>query len=255
MTVLLPEVVTFAPDDEWYLVASAEWTRFYRERFGQDDPPRKPRLSTSDVVHIVDQVEKRFQEYGIEGHYLPYFIYRIFDARGALIYVGQTCDLDERLVAHARSKAWWPAARRVEGSLVQNDEIAKQVEKELIRRDMPLYNVQESVRIGTLSAIPCAGSVCVSDWRRRVAAARIPLGAKGVAMVLGEFAVRDHGDDTTATHADLRELTEWCDAERRTVLTHLGMLERAGWLRSLLAPASRYSKDAAAAYEFTQPQL
>lgn len=253
MTVLLPEVVTFVPDDEWYLVASDESTRFCQERFGRDDPPKK--LNLSALVELIQQIEMRFQDCGVQGRYLPHFVYRIFDTQGALIYVGQTCDLDERLVAHARNKAWWPAAGRIEGSLVQNDEIAKQIETEVIRRDMPLYNVQESVRSGTLSAIPCADSVRVSDWRRRVAAARIPLGAKGVAMVLSEFAVRDHGDDTTATHADLRELTEWCDAERRTVLTHLGMLERAGWLRPLLAPASRYGKDAAAAYEFTQPQL
>lgn len=37
---------------------------------------------------------------------MRHFVYRIYDRDGALLYIGATSNLDQRMSAHARTKAW-----------------------------------------------------------------------------------------------------------------------------------------------------
>lgn len=69
-------------------------------------------------------------------------LYRLYDARGRLLYVGITNDPKMRWLAHAGDKAWWPEVVRRDVEWVSDRPTAAQMEGEAIRTERPLHNVK-----------------------------------------------------------------------------------------------------------------
>lgn len=76
----------------------------------------------------------------------PHVVYRAFDERGRLLYVGCTHDLSGRLEAHRATSAWHPLATRVEQSAPATFEDARAAEAHAIKTEEPLYNYDAPLR-------------------------------------------------------------------------------------------------------------
>lgn len=67
-------------------------------------------------------------------------VYRLYDAGGALLYVGMTSRLEKRMTEHAAEKAWWPRVASREVEHFSDRSAAAVREHELIETQHPLYN-------------------------------------------------------------------------------------------------------------------
>lgn len=70
----------------------------------------------------------------------PHYVYRLFDAAGALLYVGITCDVTTRMYQHSKEQPWWDEVdnRSVEEVLTRAD--AFFLEAAAILAERPRYN-------------------------------------------------------------------------------------------------------------------
>lgn len=71
----------------------------------------------------------------------PHYVYRYYDSRGLLLYVGCTRDPIERDRAHRR-KSWYRSVASVRRTIFPNRTHALAVEKRAIQAERPAYNVQ-----------------------------------------------------------------------------------------------------------------
>ena len=71
-----------------------------------------------------------------------HFVYRCYDIDGDLLYVGCTMDLDRRRKDHSglNGSAWWPLLDRVRLAGPFNYSTARQIERDAIRDDWPIWN-------------------------------------------------------------------------------------------------------------------
>lgn len=71
-------------------------------------------------------------------------LYRLFDEKGRLLYVGIAFDPPSRWAGHAAVKSWWGnvAEKQVEWHATRTAAAAAEVEA--IRTEAPLYNVADS---------------------------------------------------------------------------------------------------------------
>jgi len=69
----------------------------------------------------------------------PTIVYRLYDAQGALLYVGMAIRVKERLQAHKRLE-WWPQVARVEEETFPDRMQACRRERDLILDERPLHN-------------------------------------------------------------------------------------------------------------------
>ncbi len=71
-----------------------------------------------------------------------HFVYRCYDGRDRLLYVGCTMNLDRRLSEHkADRKVWLPKVRRTRLAGPYNYDVARQIERDAIRDESPTHNV------------------------------------------------------------------------------------------------------------------
>lgn len=76
-----------------------------------------------------------------------YILYRIFDASGALLYVGATTNPALRFNGHYHTQPWWDEAVEIKlQRLATVDELAA-AELEAIETEQPRYNVLHSGRL------------------------------------------------------------------------------------------------------------
>ena len=77
--------------------------------------------------------------------YRPQLLYRLYDRRGALLYVGVSSRGPVRLAEHYRDKAWFPdvSHARFEWFATRAEVLA--AEKSAIIRELPRYNVVHAV--------------------------------------------------------------------------------------------------------------
>ncbi|WP_371799109.1 GIY-YIG nuclease family protein [Streptomyces sp. NBC_01707] len=68
-------------------------------------------------------------------------LYRLYDEGGALLYVGITADVDQRMVAHRYDKPWWPDVTRTEVQWHDSRPVALAHELQAIRAESPKHNV------------------------------------------------------------------------------------------------------------------
>lgn len=73
-------------------------------------------------------------------------LYRLFDASGALLYVGVSRDPFERLRRHAQKKEWWAEVARIDLSVCATYRTALTQEREAIAVERPLHNTRSAVR-------------------------------------------------------------------------------------------------------------
>jgi predicted GIY-YIG superfamily endonuclease len=75
----------------------------------------------------------------------PHVLYRAFDAKGQLLYVGITMNPGSRFAQHSEKKPWWVdvADIRVE-QFASRDEVLT-AEREAIKSELPLHNVAHSL--------------------------------------------------------------------------------------------------------------
>lgn len=68
-------------------------------------------------------------------------IYRMFNAGGALLYVGQTGNLPTRLDTHRSKKPWWTEVASITVEHFVSRDAALDAERRAILRESPEYNV------------------------------------------------------------------------------------------------------------------
>jgi hypothetical protein len=68
-------------------------------------------------------------------------VYRVYDANGRLIYVGQSINLHTRASEHRGQSWWWkPLAHRMRIELHPTQDSAKAAEKVAIQEETPVFN-------------------------------------------------------------------------------------------------------------------
>lgn len=67
-------------------------------------------------------------------------IYRLYDATGALLYVGVTWRLDRRMSKHTAKPWWHQVVRREISNTTSRDDAARQ-ERQAIEVERPRYNI------------------------------------------------------------------------------------------------------------------
>lgn len=83
-------------------------------------------------------------------------LYRHFDSRGALLYVGITSDVVARGKQHAAASAWIESVSRTEAEWHQDRASALQAEAKAIATERPLFNVSQSTNDGAEHAAVAA---------------------------------------------------------------------------------------------------
>ena len=68
-------------------------------------------------------------------------LYRLYDATGALLYVGITTSLKVRMAQHAADKSWWPEVTRKTVTWCDDRAEAAKAELVAIRAERPLHNI------------------------------------------------------------------------------------------------------------------
>jgi hypothetical protein len=76
----------------------------------------------------------------VGGCMLPEFLYRIFDARGRLLYIGITGNLRTRILRHSLTD-WWPTGAQVTVEVYPNRVAALLAERLAVAAERPLVNV------------------------------------------------------------------------------------------------------------------
>lgn len=71
----------------------------------------------------------------------PTLLYRIYGADGTLLYVGVTCDWEERVRRHASTQPWWDEVEYVDFEPRQPRRLALAAERRAIAEERPLYNI------------------------------------------------------------------------------------------------------------------
>lgn len=73
-------------------------------------------------------------------------LYRFWDARGRLLYVGITAVGTQRWFQHARTKRWWPDISNITLEHFATRLESLEAEAVAIRTEHPLYNIQRGKR-------------------------------------------------------------------------------------------------------------
>lgn len=71
-------------------------------------------------------------------------LYRFFDESGALLYVGITANLEDRLAHHERNKPWWPEVFSKHIEWFDTRPPARAAELKAILEERPIHNVNSS---------------------------------------------------------------------------------------------------------------
>ena len=67
-------------------------------------------------------------------------VYRLYDAKGALLYVGRSQRAAARLVMHRKLQPWAARIARMETELFKNRKAAERAERAANRGEFPLFN-------------------------------------------------------------------------------------------------------------------
>jgi predicted GIY-YIG superfamily endonuclease len=76
----------------------------------------------------------------------PTFLYRLFDADGALLYVGITRTLDRRMQQHALKQPWWPEVAKTVTTEYRTRAQAARAEHAAIEAENPRHNAMRLPR-------------------------------------------------------------------------------------------------------------
>ena len=103
-----------------------------------------PRLVTEGLTTIPAKESMMARDKSTPFNEEPTSVYRYYDKRGLLLYVGITRRGTARNSEHNASKSWWQHVVRQEVSHYSTRRAAHNMEKELIRQYRPPFNVQHN---------------------------------------------------------------------------------------------------------------
>ena len=72
-------------------------------------------------------------------------LYRFYDERNVLLYVGITDRLGHRWSEHVHGKPWWPEVRRQATEWYGSRQEAEQAEQAAIKVERPVYNIVHAI--------------------------------------------------------------------------------------------------------------
>lgn len=67
-------------------------------------------------------------------------LYRCYDKRGYLLYVGSTLNFIQRIYTHQQERRWAPEIERIELTYFKTKALAEITEKDAIAIEQPIYN-------------------------------------------------------------------------------------------------------------------
>lgn len=67
-------------------------------------------------------------------------LYRMFDAEGALLYIGASANLPDRVEQHRRSKEWWREVATIQAVHFDSIVEVRRAEAQAINTESPRYN-------------------------------------------------------------------------------------------------------------------
>lgn len=76
-------------------------------------------------------------------------VYRLYDGKGHLLYVGATINVGSRMVQHRRTQPWWARVRRISVAHYPSRQEAEVAEALAIWRENPRFNVQRAAALDT----------------------------------------------------------------------------------------------------------
>ena len=94
-------------------------------------------------------------------------LYRFYDAREELLYVGITDEPWRRWREHVRTKPWYPRVKHQAITWYEDKAAAEAAEREAIRSECPRFNIAGAVRPVAEGAEPELTESVVRDRRRR----------------------------------------------------------------------------------------
>lgn len=96
-------------------------------------------------------------------------LYRMYDAEGALLYVGQTANIGRRLAAHATEKSWWSEVARIDLAHFANRDSATAAESHAIEAEAPRHNLYDARKP---NGDDCGSDEERAEWGARIRSAR-----------------------------------------------------------------------------------
>lgn len=104
-------------------------------------------------------------------------LYRLYDTKGQLLYVGITSCPKTRWQTHAREKPWWPKVSRKTIEWFETRKSATRVERIEIQEEQPKYNVAHNTAwarhlLGKQKARKRFAGTVVAETPRKAAAVK-----------------------------------------------------------------------------------
>jgi len=90
-------------------------------------------------------------------------LYKLFDEKGELLYVGITGDWETRRKAHKATKSWFNQIARVEFEQCAGAQAAAEREVIVIAQDAPVYNIRTSMLLPKSNMARTALTIRLSD--------------------------------------------------------------------------------------------
>jgi len=130
-------------------------------------------------------------------------LYRFYDHREVLLYIGLTMDPATRWKAHSKQKPWWVEVTSIRIEHFPSREAVKAAEIAAIKAELPLYNVVHHP--GKTNAHPEFLRRVKEDQRQR-RTERLPTVGNFDEWLLGD--TTDYSDDVFALSLNLRKLDD-----------------------------------------------
>lgn len=79
-------------------------------------------------------------------------LYRLFDSRGELLYIGITNDVRRRFIGHASVQPWWPEVTSCQTAFLPNRAALEEAERIAIKAERPRHNKRHLPGLGAKAA-------------------------------------------------------------------------------------------------------
>lgn len=148
-------------------------------------------------------------------------LYRFYDTRGVLLYVGITANLPRRLEKHG-GREWWQDVARMECQPYPDRESVRAAEREAIETEKPLHNIRMNQAVLRPVAVAAATALI---WR--CAVCNEPIADKAGYVHVSNRDVNTHEEWRQQYEAERRELGSWVPIDLKALFE---APDRAKWV-------------------------